>query len=231
MCKTIVFIDDPISSLDTNHIAQVYSLINSFFFRSNIDPAKPNKVINCFKQFFISTHNFEFFSFLRDSHHLKKKKRIADPISGEKKDVSSCSFYQVQKLNSEKSIIKVLPKSLRRFKSEYIYLFSLIYNYNIEIDNGGEVYDILIPNALRRFLEIYTLMKIPNEPDSVENRISQLVDDVNEFKTLNHFSHFTTFEKATKHDELMMVLPKACKELIKLLEIDYKHFVSLKKAI
>lgn len=231
MCKTIVFIDDPISSLDTNHIAQVYSLINSFFFRTNIDTTNLNKVVNCFKQFFISTHNFEFFSFLRDSHHLKKKKRITDPTTGEKKDIPNCSFYQVQKLNSEKSIIKGLPKSLRRFKSEYIYLFSLIYNYNIEIDNGGEVYDILIPNALRRFLEIYTLMKIPNEPDSVENRISHLVDDVNEFKTLNHFSHFTTFEKATKHDELMMVLPTACKELIKLLEIDEKHYESLKKSI
>jgi wobble nucleotide-excising tRNase len=231
MRKTIVFIDDPISSLDTNHIAQVYSLINSFFFRSNIDITNPNKIVNCFKQFFISTHNFEFFSFLRDSHHLKKKKRIKDPTTVEKKDIPNCSFYQIQKLNSEKSIIKRLPNSLRRFKSEYIYLFSLIYNYNIEIDKGGEIYDILIPNALRRFLEIYTLMKIPNEPDSVEKRISHLVDDVNQFKTLNHFSHFTTFEKATKHDELMMVLPTACKELIKLLEIDKKHYESLKKSI
>jgi len=74
-------------------------------------------------------------------------------------------------------------------------------------------------------------MKIPNEPDSVERRISHLVDDVNQYKILNHFSHFTTFEKATKHDELMMVLPEACKELISLLENDPKHYESLKKSI
>ncbi|MFP2997792.1 AAA family ATPase [Spongiivirga sp. MCCC 1A20706] len=231
MRNTIVFIDDPISSLDTNHISQVYSLINSYFFRKNIDAENPEKVINCFKQLFISTHNFEFFSFLRDSTQLKKKKRRTNPRTGEKEDVPNFGLYQIQKIDTDNSILKGLGKALKRFKSEYIYLFSLIYQYKNEIENGGEVYDILIPNALRRFLEIYTLMKIPNEPDSVENRITELVDDINNFKTLNHFSHFTSFEKATRHDELIMVLPTACNELFKLLELDEKHFEALKKAI
>ncbi|HFC76663.1 MAG TPA: hypothetical protein ENJ27_00305 [Candidatus Moranbacteria bacterium] len=231
MQETIIFIDDPISSLDTNHISQVYSLINSYFFRKNVDEDNPNKVVNCFKQLFISTHNFEFFSFLRDSAQLKKKKRRTNQITGEKEDVPNFGLYQIQKIDTDNSVLKGLNKALKRYKSEYIYLFSLIYKYKQEIENGGEVYDILIPNALRRFLEIYTLMKIPNEPDSVENRINQLVDNVNNFKTLNYFSHFTTFEKATRHDELIMVLPTACNELFNLLELDEKHFESLKKAI
>jgi wobble nucleotide-excising tRNase len=231
MQETIVFIDDPISSLDTNHISQVYSLINSYFFRKNIDEDNANKVVNCFKQLFISTHNFEFFSFLRDSTQLKKKKRKTNQTTGEKEDVPNFGLYQIQKIDTDNSVLKGLNKALKRYKSEYIYLFSLIYKYKQEIENGGEVYDILIPNALRRFLEIYTLMKIPNEPDSVENRIVQLVDNVNNFKTLNHFSHFTSFEKATRHDELIMVLPTACNELFELLELDEKHFESLKKAI
>jgi len=231
MQETIVFIDDPISSLDTNHISQVYSLINSYFFRKNVDKDNANKVVNCFKQLFISTHNFEFFSFLRDSTQLKKKKRKTNQTTGEKEEVPNFGLYQIQKIDTDNSVLKGLNKSLKRYKSEYIYLFSLIYKYKQEIENGGEVYDILIPNALRRFLEIYTLMKIPNEPDSVENRIVQLVDNVNNFKTLNHFSHFTSFEKATRHDELIMVLPTACNELFKLLELDEKHFESLKKAI
>ncbi|MCC1485572.1 AAA family ATPase [Winogradskyella immobilis] len=231
MQKTIVFIDDPISSLDTNHISQVYSLINSYFFRKNVDLDNPAKVVNCFKQLFISTHNFEFFSFLRDSSQLNKRKKITNPTTGEKQEVPNFGFYQIQKIDTDNSVLKALSKVLKRYKSEYIYLFSLIYKYKQEIENGGEVYDILIPNALRRFLEIYTLMKIPNEPDSVENRIAQLVDNVNNYKTLNHFSHFTTFEKATRHDELIMVLPIACNELFSLLELDVKHFESLKKAI
>ena len=231
MQETIVFIDDPISSLDTNHISQVYSLINTYFFRKNVDEDNADKVVNCFKQLFISTHNFEFFSFLRDSTQLKKKKRKTNQTTGEKEDVPNFGLYQIQKIDTDNSVLKGLNKSLKRYKSEYIYLFSLIYKYKQEIENGGEVYDILIPNALRRFLEIYTLMKIPNEPDSVENRIVQLVDNVNNFKTLNHFSHFTTFEKATRHDELIMVLPTACNELINLLKLDEKHYESLKKAI
>lgn len=231
MQETIVFIDDPISSLDTNHISQVYSLINSYFFRKNVDENNPDKIVNCFKQLFISTHNFEFFSFLRDSTQLKKKKRKTNQTTGKKEDVPNFGLYQIQKIDTDNSVLKGLNKALKRYKSEYIYLFSLIYNYKQKIENGGEVYDILIPNALRRFLEIYTLMKIPNEPDSVENRIVQLVDNVNNFKTLNHFSHFTTFEKATRHDELIMVLPTACNELFKLLELDEKHFEALKKAI
>ena len=230
MRKTIIFIDDPISSLDTNHIAQVYSLINTYFFRKNIEPEKPDKVINCFKQLFISTHNFEFFSFLKDSSNLKKRKKITDE-SGNKKEIPNCGYFLIQKVNEENSIINELPKALKQYKSEYIYLFSLIYKYYQDILNGNETFDILIPNALRRFLEIYTLMKVPNESDSVENRISYLVDDINQFKLLNHFSHFTTFEKATRYDELMMVLPDATKELIKLLELDPKHYESLKKAI
>lgn len=231
MQKTIVFIDDPISSLDTNHISQVYSLINSYFFRKNIEVDKPDKVVNCFKQLFISTHNFEFFSFLRDSSQLNKRKKIINQTTGEKQEIPNLGFYQIQKIDTDNSILKGLNKALKQYKSEYIYLFSLIYKYKQEIDSGGEVYNILIPNALRRFLEIYTLMKIPNEPDSVENRIFQLVDNVNNFKTLNHFSHFTTFEKATRHDELIMVLPTACNELFNLLELDTKHYESLKKAI
>ena len=229
MRETIIFIDDPVSSLDTNHIAQVYSLINSFFFRKNIDSENPNKVINCFNQLFISTHNFEFFSFLKDSYNLKRKKRITK--EGEKKDIPNCGYFLIQAIDKENSTIKEMPKTLLKYKSEYVYLFSIIYDYYQKIINGEDVVDLLIPNALRRFLEIYTLMKVPNESDSVENRISFLVDDINQFKLLNHFSHFTTFEKTTRYDELMMVLPEATMELIKLLELDTKHFESLKKAI
>ncbi len=97
LCKSgklldkIIFIDDPISSLDTNHIAKIYSIINTFFFRQGFDQNEPNKVINCFKQLFISTHNFEFFSFLKDSNRLKKKKKV---IREEKSiEVPSVEYY------------------------------------------------------------------------------------------------------------------------------------------
>ena len=78
---TIVFIDDPISSLDANHIAQISSLINSFFFKKD----ENEKIVQCFKQLFISTHNFEFYSFLRDANNIKRKKKVR--VGDKKKNI------------------------------------------------------------------------------------------------------------------------------------------------
>jgi wobble nucleotide-excising tRNase len=75
--KTIIFIDDPISSLDSNHIFQVRSLLKDFFKTDD------------FAQLFISTHNFEFFSMLMDSEELfhRQKQTKAD-------------FYFIKRLDS-----------------------------------------------------------------------------------------------------------------------------------
>ncbi len=219
--ETIIFIDDPISSLDANHIAQIYSLINSFFFRKGEDPLQPEAAINCFKQLFISTHNFEFFSFLKDSSQLNKQN--SNPNTG-------CHYYFIQRIGEDNSQIIPLPKSLR-LKSEYVYLFQILFKFH---KDGCKLEDdslILMPNALRRFFEIYTLMKLPDSTGEVDSRINILLGNTHNLKILHHFSHFTTFEKATKHDELIMLLPDAMEELMTLLKNDIHHFESLKRAI
>jgi len=219
--ETIIFIDDPISSLDANHIAQIYSLINSFFFRKGEDPLQPEAAVNCFKQLFISTHNFEFFSFLKDSSQLNKHN--SNPNTG-------CHYYFIQRIGEDNSQIIPLPKSLR-LKSEYVYLFQILFKFH---KDGCKLEDeslILMPNALRRFFEIYTLMKLPDSTGEVDSRINLLLGNTHNLKILHHFSHFTTFEKATKHDELVMILPDAMEELMTLLKNDTQHFESLKRAI
>jgi wobble nucleotide-excising tRNase len=229
--ETVIFIDDPISSLDANHIAEVSSLINSFFFRKEEVPNDPTKkiIVNCFKQLFISTHNFEFYSFLRDANNIKKKKHIED--KGEKKEVPSCHYYFIKKMSKDKSDIIKMPSHLIRYKSEYVYLFSIIYAYYESgcPTEGDNI--ILLPNAIRRFLEIYTLFKLPGIEGEIDNRIKELVGEVNELKVLHHFSHFTTFEKATKHDELILKLPDIADDTFILLRKDDKHYESLCKAI
>jgi len=218
---TIIFIDDPISSLDANHIAQVYSLINSFFFRKGEDPAQPEAAVNCFKQLFISTHNFEFFSFLKDSNQLNK--RNSNPVTG-------CNYYFIKRNGYNNSQIVPLPQSLR-LKSEYVYLFQILYKFHKDGCNLNDDSVILIPNALRRFFEVYTLMKLPESTGEIDSRINLLVGGSHNLKVLHHFSHFTTFEKATKHDELIMLLPTAMDELMDLLKKDTSHYESLKRAI
>jgi len=66
----IIWIDDPISSLDNNHIFFVFSLIESII-------TKPIKVINQqntykYKQLFISTHNLDFLKYLKRLSMPKK---------------------------------------------------------------------------------------------------------------------------------------------------------------
>lgn len=212
---TIVFIDDPISSLDANHIAHVYSLINSFFFRTE-DSDDKKKVINCFKQLFISTHNFEFFSFLKDSTPLNKK--------------PGCEYYFVRRINNKSSSLGPLPSSLRA-KSEYICLFELIYEFQKDGCSLQDERYVLIPNALRRFFELYTLIKLPGTNSEIDYRLNKLMDGPHQLKVLHHFSHMTSFEKLTKHDELILLLPDAIKELFELLKKDNLHYQSLLEAI
>jgi wobble nucleotide-excising tRNase len=220
--NTIIFIDDPISSLDANHIAQVYSLINSFFFRKGEDVTQPETAINCFKQLFISTHNFEFFSFLKDSNQITRKQK-SNPVTG-------CEFYLVKRIDNNNASINPLPKSLK-LKSEYVYLFEILYNFHKEGCSLENDKFILIPNALRRFFEIYTLIKLPDSKGEIDSRINILMGGPNNLKLLHHFSHFTSFEKLTKHDELVMNLPEAMEELMTLLKKDSSHYESLKRAI
>jgi wobble nucleotide-excising tRNase len=52
--SAVIFIDDPVSSLDANHMHRVYSFLNS--------------KIQTLGQLFITTHNFDFFNLLKDMY-------------------------------------------------------------------------------------------------------------------------------------------------------------------
>lgn len=224
----IIFIDDPISSLDANHIAQVYSLINSFFFQKGLDAENPEKLCNCFHQLFISTHNFEFFSFLRDSSYINKKKKVKEGENSVEK--SSCNYFLLKKINRTNSVIENIPKALSTYKSEYVYLFSEIEKFKNE--NYPEERAYIMPNIVRRFLEIYTLMKLPGNRNEIDNRLKILFEDkFSELKILHNFSHFTSFDRATKHSELILRIRDVIEDLYKILENDTAHLESLREGI
>lgn len=221
--KYIVFIDDPISSLDANHIAQVASLINSFFFRKD----STGKTVNCFEQLFISTHNFEFYSFLRDSNNIKRKKKVV--INGKKEDRPSCNFYMLKRHSETSTHLIELPKSFSSYNSEYVYLFDEICTYKENHYPESKAY--VMPNIIRRFLEIYTLIKLPGNRDEIDNRVKLLMGDVNELKLLHYFSHFTTPERISKHSELVLKVPDLIDDVLVLLKKDPTHFNSLLEGV
>lgn len=215
----LIFIDDPISSLDANHIAQVSSLINSFFFRKDAT----EKINNCFKQLFISTHNFEFYSFLRDANNIKKRKKIM--VNGKSEEHPACNYYMLKRISEDSTQLLKLPKSFSSYNSEYVYLFDEICSYKEEHYPENRAY--IMPNIIRRFLEIYTLIKLPGNKDEIDNRVKLLIGEVNELKILHYFSHFTTLERISKHSELTLKVPDLVDDVFILLKKDPIHLRSL----
>lgn len=203
--KTIIFIDDPISSLDSNHIFQVRSLLKDFFKTED------------FGQLFISTHNFEFFSMLYDSG-------IFGGIKSTTKE-NKRPLYFVKRDKSGVSTIEKMPKSFSNYKSEYVGLFHILKEFNESVDKENFAYLLLLPNALRRFVELYTLTKYPaNNDSSVDHRVD-LIFKSNEnphhnIKLLNWFSHQNQIEKLQQHDEKIMQITDAISDLIEYLKTE-----------
>ncbi len=164
--NTIIFIDDPVSSLDCNHLFHTYSLIK-------------NELADC-EQLFISTHNFEFFNLIKDWFKEDREYK------------RNSSFYLIEKLRNAKATnckLSELPELLRKFKSEYAYLFSLLYNFNKQQEQDYDRLYIL-PNIVRRYLEAFVGFKVlgglsKNLSILIEGQPQQ--DKVNKF--IQEYSH------------------------------------------
>ena len=143
---SIIWIDDPISSLDSNHIFFIFSLIDSELF-----DAKALK----YHQLFISTHNLEFLKY------IKRLRAISDDRIDKNKKVN---LYLIEK-DENGSHIKDMPKFLKNYTTEFNYLFEQIYNQKdiSDIENEdiktASIYNF--GNNLRKFLEVYLFYKYP----------------------------------------------------------------------
>ncbi|WP_281637588.1 AAA family ATPase [Flavobacterium marginilacus] len=224
----IVFVDDPISSLDGNHIFQINSLLKETFFCQIPLQNNPNQNqwdLKC-KQLFISTHNFEFLN-------LMKELPTSNGYRYSKKDKSNESRYFIERRMFDSKIL-LLPKIYDSFASEYHYLFSEINKFNNEQDKGNSEKLLIIPNILRRFVEMYTLTKYPSD-EPFDERAVEVFGKINSkriLKPLHYFSHFDNIDRIGKQSDLIADLPTACSTLIKeIKEKDAKHYKALLKAI
>lgn len=146
--KPIIWIDDPISSLDSNHIYFIFSLIVSKIAKTG-----------CFSQLFISTHNLDFLKYLNrlKSYHLDKNgKQVAD----------SKAYFLIERIGNHSSI-QALPQYLKSNATEYNYLFSQIYKVSQCVAVTDDNYDILYSfgNSARKFLEMYLYFKYPTDEE------------------------------------------------------------------
>lgn len=143
--KPIIWIDDPISSLDSNHIFFVYSLI-----ATNIADTEE------FDQLFISTHNLDF---------LKYLKRMNGKYLKSEKDKTK-EYFIISRVGPT-SLIGQMPKYLKEHVTEFNYLFNELYKCSLinSVDDSNYSSFYNFGNNARKFLEIYLFYKYPDYSD------------------------------------------------------------------
>lgn len=225
IADTIIYIDDPISSLDSNHLFNIYSFIKNTFYEFKLDPSTNKKVhtAKC-KQLFISTHNFDFHNLIFDW--------FKDRSIGKGKQ----TFLMIERhKNSHKdeSIIKENNNLLTVFNSEYAYLFSLLHNFKT---NPVDTYEFLyhLPNIARRFVETFLNFKYLT-PTKIDESIDKLITDPIECerarKFMHYYSHNLTTDKFMKFADLA-----ECQAVVDIIinsvnALDPIHLTSLKTTV
>ena len=149
LSDTIVFVDDPICSLDANHIYDVSSLLTTL-------------LIEC-KQAFVSTHNSEFFNAIKQTWTDRTKF---------KKDHAGFLIHRPATGHSQ---LSALPSHLVRFRSDYHHVFyclrQILANESQDVDDY-----IHCPNLVRRFLEMYLGFRKP-AASGYQAKLDALFDD------------------------------------------------------
>lgn len=145
----VVFVDDPICSLDTNHIYDVAHLILV-------------RLSEC-RQLFVSTHNSEFFNTIKQGWTDRGKFR------------KTHAGYLVHRDIGGPSQLCKLPQHLTKFRSDYHHVFYCL--RQIRSSPSQDVDDYLnCPNLLRRLLEMYLGFKRPS-PEPFQKKLDILFED------------------------------------------------------
>lgn len=165
--KPIIWIDDPISSLDSNHIFFIYSLIS----QEIVDNGDK------WSQLFLSTHNLEFLRYLK---RIGKGKGYKRWLLIERKD--------------DVSILRCMPKYMELHMTEFNYLFHQIFKCSrSSVEEDYELFYSFGNNA-RKFLEMYLYYKYPdNEKEFTLSKLKNFFGNTSDagavYRLTNEMSH------------------------------------------
>ncbi|NTV47145.1 MAG: AAA family ATPase, partial [Chlorobiales bacterium] len=204
-----IVIDDPISSLDANHLFNTYSLIKT-------------QLAGC-RQLFLSTHSFEFFNLVRE--WLAEEEHTKKPQAEWKK----WGVFLVKRTDEGHAVLEEIPKELLKFKSEYHYLFSTLYHFD---KAGAGDFDCLLslPNVIRRFMEAFGGIMIPLSTGLKGKMDRIFLDEIvreRVWKFINYYSHNTTITRSLTIPDM-----SECKEVVQacmkaVLDWDADYFMDL----
>lgn len=219
----IIYIDDPVSSLDSNHIFFAYSLIEAIIAK----PIKKEDGSNSYQyaQLFVSTHNLDFFKYLI---------RLPRPSKSD-----GTQFFLVEKEGGE-STIRLMPKYLRDYQTEFHYLFHQIYRCR-DAQAAHENHEVFynFGNNLRKFLEAYLFYRYlyKDDQDSKSVRLMKFFGDDATATALtnrvsNEMSHLDKiFDRSMRPIEIPEIPTVANFVLDKMYEKDKDQFNALLQSI
>ncbi|KGD34436.1 AAA family ATPase [Burkholderia pseudomallei] len=212
----VVVVDDPISSLDSNAIYSAFG----FMKRRLCDAG----------QLFVLTHNYTFLRQVRNwfGHLNRGKAKLGLPAR----------FYMLRASyvgGQRNSAIEAMDPFLRKYESEYHYLFKRIVEASA-LPGGGplETYYEL-PNLARRLLEAFLVFKIPDE-DTLHARLEAVDFDGPKKTRILRFldTHSHNEQIAEGHDDASALseAPDVLKDLLELIEqCDSGHFERMRQTI
>jgi wobble nucleotide-excising tRNase len=213
----IVVVDDPVSSLDTKAMNYACALV-----RNRLGDAA---------QVIVLTHNH---------HCLNELKKFWKGLARAKQPTATLKFIDVAIPTGaylRSATIIELPKHLREYESEYHYLFEKVMSF--EAAGAGHFdYAFMMPNVLRRVLEIFLAFKIPSN-GNISDKLKMLCSrhaDLDQYR-LNALERLSQVESHSDNlDDLIsqssMTIEEsrdACASLMHLMEIvDGDHHTDLK---
>lgn len=216
--KSIIWIDDPVSSLDGNHVFFVYSLLKAEI----VDAA-------IFEQLFVSTHNLDFLKYLK-----RLNGGIKPPNS--KFQEFQRAFFIVNRVDKVAELLP-MPKYLKEYITEFNFLFEQVYKCS-EIETVNDTNYTLFynfGNNARKFLEIYLYYKFPDASKDIEKHKrffgpdpvpAILTDRIN-----NEYSHLCgIFERGSTPVEVPE-MKKTANLIISKLKKDNQQYESLLRSI
>jgi len=212
----IVIVDDPVSSLDSRALNYAFNLLR--------------KALSDAAQVVILTHNLAFMNEIKKWLRRKVEKGTGAWL------MMDC---HQDAAGDRKSCLMALPKLLAEHESEYHYLFKVTHDFA-----GGNAshhpHLYLMPNALRKVLEIFLTFKFPNVRD-----IASLVEhaeaasgnklDPARLKALERLSqiesHGDNLDDLTSMSSMTLEETRgAALALLEMIEaVDDTHFTGMKK--
>lgn len=233
--ELIIYIDDPISSLDGNHIFFIFSLIESLIAKPIKNPDGSNAYR--YKQLFISTHNLDFLKYLKRLSIPKKKITAGEE---KQKSVDDNEHFMIER-NGASSNILLMPSYLKDYITEFHYLFHQIYKCK-DPENAHVNYEPFFGfgNNLRKFLEAFLFFKYPyhdNRNDAFE-RIKKFFGEEEDTaialvnRLNNEFSHLEAVpDRGFKPVEIPEISKVANYVLDKIYAADQDQYNALLKSI